>query len=274
MAVQVHGQDAQAEAAEQRLTVAARASGERMSLVPGAYAFALLLVLAAALGLVAWSVLGTVGVTVRLTGVIVHGSGPVTVASPVDGSIAQLTVQPGAAVTVGQVVGTVRGTVGVVPIKAPATGHVIDVLAPPGSQVTASSPVMSVDSTSTDLTGLTFEPESEGFGVSVGERLTAQTSSSGSAVTVSGTVAAVGSYPLTAAEISRMLGGLPATMAVSGPGPWRLVTVRISTVGITGTARLRLTGTMSAGIPGLISLLATVQTAQVRPVNMLFGGSS
>jgi hypothetical protein len=77
---------------------------------------------------------------------------------------------------------------------------------------------------------------------------------------------------MTGSEISRMLGGLPARLAVSGDGPYRLVTVSMRALGVTGSAHLALSGQESSEVPALIPLVADVRTGSVRPIDALVGG--
>lgn len=261
--------------AEERLASAARIAGERMALVPPGLLTALVVVLAALAGLVCWSVLGTVPSTVRLNGVLVHGSGPTPVAAPVAGTVLRVDVAPGDAVRAGQRVAEVATSGGDTrAVLAPAAGNVLGVVSAPGTAVSPGTPVVAVDRGTGGLTAWMFLDSDRGFPVAVGAKVTAQLSSSHSAVSVRGKVGAVGRYPVTAAEVSRMLGGLPAALAVSGPGPFRLVTVALHDATVAGAARIGLDeGGVSAQLPALVPVVAQVRTGSVHPVDALTGGS-
>lgn len=261
------------ERAARRLALAARTAGERMTLVPRGYLAALLVILLAAAGLVGWSVLGSVPTSAHLTGIVVHGSGPVPVPAPSSGTVAELTVHPGDQVESGQTVATVATPGGKrLPVRSPKSGVVLGIAAGPGDAVSTGSPIVSLDPGTPALTGWLFLPADQGFPVGVGSPVTARLTSAQSLITTNGRVSAVGAYPVTLDEISRMLGGLPAELAVSGAGPYRLVTVSLTGLGVTGALQVDLDGAAAARLPALIPLVADVETGSVRPIDALLGG--
>lgn len=258
---------------EERLALAARIAGEQIQLVPRGYVFALSAILLALLGLVGWSVFGSVPSSVRLTGVLVHGDGPRPVPAPAAGTVVSVAVQPGEAVKRGQAVASVQTpSGGRSPVTAPADGTVLGVVSAPGTAVSPGTPVVSLDLTGGGLTGWLFVKADKGYPAPAGSPVTARLSSGDSVVTVDGTVRGVGGYPMTGAEISRLLGGLPARLAVPDDGPYRLVAVSIHALGVTGSARLSLDGEQSSRVPALIPLVADVRTGSIRPIDALVGG--
>ncbi|WP_202232589.1 HlyD family efflux transporter periplasmic adaptor subunit [Actinacidiphila reveromycinica] len=271
----IAGQEAAAEArAQERLASAARIAGQRMTLVPPGLLTALAVVLAAVAGLVSWAAIGTVQSTVRLEGVLVHGSGPRPVASPVTGTVLSVDVAPGDAVRSGQRVGQVAvAGGGTRAVLAPVDGSVLGIVSAPGTAVSPGTPVVSVDSGSGGLRAWMFLGSDRGFPVTEGAAVSAQLSSDQSAVSVSGEVGSVGRYPVTAAEVSRMLGGLSASLAVSGHGPYRLVTVDLHDALVAGAARIGLgSGDVASQLPALVPVIARVRTGSVHPLDELTGG--
>jgi hypothetical protein len=260
--------------AEERLALAARVAGERIRLVPRGYGVALTAILVALAGLVGWSVIGTVPSSVHLTGVLVHGDGPQAVPATVAGTVVGVQVKPGDAVRRGQTLATVQASGGGrSPVRASAAGTVLGVVSAPGSAVSPGTSVVSLDPDTGGLTGWLFVRADRGFPVAYGSSVTARLSSGDSVVTVEGSVRRIGGYPVTGAEISRMLGGLPPVFAVPGDGPFRLVTVSMHELTVTGSQRLGLSGTAPSAIPALIPLVADVRTGSVRPIDALLGGS-
>jgi hypothetical protein len=260
-------------AADRRLALAARTAGERIRLVPSGYALALSMILVALFGLVSWSVFGTVPSSVHLTGVLVHGDGPSPVPAPAAGTVVSVAVRPGQKVRRGEKVAVVQTASGRhSPVTATAEGTVLGVVSAPGTAVAPGTPVVSVDLSDGGLTGWLFVRADRGYPAAAGSSVTARLSSGDSVVTMDGTVRGIGSYPMTGSEISRMLGGLPARLAVSGDGPYRLVTVSMRALGVTGSAHLALSGQEASEVPALIPLVADVRTGSVRPIDALVGG--
>ncbi|MFI0937498.1 HlyD family efflux transporter periplasmic adaptor subunit [Streptomyces sp. NPDC021020] len=261
--------------AQERLASAARIAGERMALAPPGFLIALALVLAVVAGLVSWAAVGTVQSTVRLEGVLVHGDGPRPVASSVAGTVLSVAVAPGDAVRAGQQVAEVAlAGGGTRAVRAPAAGNVLGIAAAPGTVLSPGTPVVALDSGAGGLRAWMFLGSDRGFPVAQGAAVSAQLSSDRSAVSVSGEVRSVGSYPITSADVSRMLGGLPASLAVRGQGPFRLVTVDLHAAQVAGAARILLdTGDVASQLPALVPVVARVRTGSVHPLDVLTGGS-
>ena len=218
-----------------------------------AWAAVLALVLVAG-AVVAWSWFARVNTQIRLSGVLVAGTGPAVVAAPVAGTVTQLLVTQGSAVTAGTTVADVLDSAGAsVPVPAATAGTVSSVLATPGQQLTAGAPLIAVDHTGGDLNAALFADPTTGLRLIDGQ--VASVAVPGG--TVSGVVAQVGLYVSGPDELTSMFG----TSAVPGAphGPFRLILVR-------------LTGVRSFPGATLTPVTASVTVARQRPLDAILPG--
>jgi biotin carboxyl carrier protein len=189
-----------------------------------AWAAVLALVLVAGTAL-AWSWFARVNTQVRLTGVLVAGSGPTVVPAPVTGTVSRLLVVPGTAVTAGMAVADVLDAAGnSVAVRAPTQGTVSSVLAMPGKLLAAGTPLVALDHTGATLNAALFADPTAGLQLSDGQ--VASVAFFGGVV--SGVVTAVGSYLAGPDDLTRIFG----TSAVPGApdAPFRLIFVRLAGV--------------------------------------------
>ena len=218
-----------------------------------AWAAVLALVLVAG-AVVAWSWFARVNTQIRLTGVLVAGTGPTVVAAPVTGTVTRLLVTQGSAVTAGTTVADVLDSAGAsVAVPAATAGTVASVLATPGQQLTAGAPLAAVDHTGGNLNAALFADPAAGLQLTDGQ--VASVAVPGG--TISGVVTQVGVYVAGPDELTGIFG----TSAVPGApdAPFRLILVR-------------LTGVRSFPGATLTPVTATVTVARQRPLDAILPG--
>lgn len=95
----------------------------------------------------AWVGWGSLPNTLSLHGVLAHGPAPVLARADVAGTVLDLRVRPGDAVTRGQLLAILRTPVpgGTAEVRAPADGTVAAVLAPLGGPLTAGAALLTLD---------------------------------------------------------------------------------------------------------------------------------
>ncbi|MFI9782115.1 HlyD family efflux transporter periplasmic adaptor subunit [Kitasatospora sp. NPDC051984] len=92
-----------------------------------------------------WAVWGSLPNAMTVHAVLAHGTAPVRVSAPHDGSVAAFLVRPGQPVTAGQALARLAGPDGTTELTAPAAGTVSALLAAPGAQLATGAPVLALD---------------------------------------------------------------------------------------------------------------------------------
>ncbi|WP_214103998.1 biotin/lipoyl-binding protein [Acrocarpospora catenulata] len=214
-----------------------------------AWLAALALLLVAACG-ASWALLGQVRDVVLATGVLVAGSGPVRVAAPVSGSLAEVLVRAGQEVTPGTplaVLSDERGNRRVV--TAAARGRVLRTAAP-GATVAVGGTVAVVDPVTGPLRALLLVGQDRVGALTAGQPVTV----GGTGGTGQGRVRDVDPYPASG-ELLRPLFG----EALRADGRY-LVTVDLDRPAWPGAT--------------LTPVSAEITVAVVRPVDALFPGGN
>jgi biotin carboxyl carrier protein len=181
---------------------------------------ALVLVAAAA---ASWAWFSRVDTSVRLTGVLVAGTGPTIVRAPVAGTVAQVRATPGRTVAQGAVVADLVASSGhAVGVPASGGGTVLATLATPGERLQAGQPVVAIDHPGAPLNVALFADPTTSLAIAVGQPV----SVSGAGAAISGVVSSVSAYLAGPATLRAVFG----TTDVSGAPakPFRLIMVRLT----------------------------------------------
>jgi biotin carboxyl carrier protein len=206
---------------------------------------ALALVVAAA---AVWSTATTLPEHVSARGVIVHGTGPVTVRATTGGSLSSVTVAPGATVHRGQPLATLALGHRTVALRAPADGIVMTLLATPGRRLLPGAPVVAIDAVTRPARAVLFVTSPRELArLEPGQRVDV-------AAVGSGRVVSLTQYPASAVDLVARFGTADLPNA---DGAW-LVDVALDS---------------PQPAPALAPVRARVLVGRVRPYRLVFGGS-
>ncbi|MFJ5880000.1 HlyD family efflux transporter periplasmic adaptor subunit [Kitasatospora cineracea] len=200
---------------------------------PRAWAAALLTcVLVAGAG--AWSVTGRLPQALDAPGLLTRPLGVSALQSPYGGMLGKMTVRPGDTVAAGQEVAEITDPEGVGrPVRSPFSGAVVSVPAAVGQAVAPGSLLASVERT--DGPGdrpvaMLFVPSARAAAVAPGAAVALSVPALPERAhgLLRGRVTSVGRYPLSAQEVSALLGGNPGLAGLSGSEPVTEVLVDLS----------------------------------------------
>ncbi|HEY3906228.1 MAG TPA: hypothetical protein VGM14_20125 [Streptosporangiaceae bacterium] len=218
-----------------------------------AWAAVVALVLVAA-ATVSWAWFSRVDTQVRLSGVLVAGSGPTLVRAPVAGTVAEFQIAQGRPVAQGTVVARLlSGSGHAVGVDAAGAGTVLATLATPGEQLQVGAPVVAIDHPGAPLNVALFADPTTSLAIAVGQPV----SVSGVSGTISGVVSSVSRYLAGPSALRAVFG----TSEVSGAPakPFRLIMVR-------------LTGLRAFPGATLTPVTVTVTVASQRPLDAILPG--
>ncbi len=237
--------------------------------------FVLLIVLAGAVG---WSVLGSLPIAVRASGLLTYPMGTAPVQSPYAGTVRQVLVSPGTAVTAGMPLADIGGPGGAErQIASPFGGIVISVGVVTGEVVSVGTTVATVGRSGTSgghLVAMLFVPESQSVGVRPGEQVDLAVSTAPSSVygLLRGRISAVSPYPLTQEALDGLLGGNLATATYARVTAPMLVVVRLQQAASTASG-YAWTSTNGPLLPlqSQVGVVGTISHGSQRPISFLFG---
>ncbi len=219
-------------------------------------------------GFAVWAFLGNVASSVQLTGLLVHGTGPVAARPSSAGVLSSLAVRSGQRVTAGQRVAVILTAHGRANVTSPVDGVVMPTSITAGTQVQAGSPIISVDPVSQPLRAVLLIPLADGLPVQAGFPVQLRLVSASSVIDAHGTISSLNEYPVDQASLSAQFAGLPSG-TVTG-GPWRLAEADLSSIGITGSGQHDVRS-LGAAIPSYIQVFADAVQRSQRPVDVLIG---
>jgi multidrug efflux pump subunit AcrA (membrane-fusion protein) len=236
--------------------------------------FVILIVTVAA---VAWMLTGRLEQTVSAKGLITRPQGAAQVQSQYAGLVGSIGVHVGSYVSFGELLATVLGPRGSSSnVLSPFAGQVVSIAVSTGEVIGIGSQMVTMELTQGDnrLVGMLFVSSGNIAGIFPGESVRLAVSSAPGAAfgLLRGRVAAVSQYPLTALEISALVGGdLPIGPLEVGGAPY-LVTVNLVADSETATGYA---WTTAAGPPTALALqvpaTGTITLGTFAPITLLFG---
>jgi len=181
--------------------------------------------LALILGIVGWSVITKVGVTVKEPGVALVNGSIATVASPVTGTVQAMNVKVDDTVSAGQVIGTIADLQNQpAPLVAPVAGRVLNVAGDVGSTVRLGADVVSITQENGPLVIRMFVSPDE---AQQADLTTEAILHFPEQHDVHGRVSAIGTLPMTKDQAADSIGS-PALANVLVPGNGSVVNITVT----------------------------------------------
>lgn len=223
---------------------------------------------------IAWALFGTLESTFPASGILLTPSGTSNTVATHAGQLSRLLVAPGDVVRAGEPVAALRTAAGTTDtVTAPAGGQVTEILAYPGDEVAAGAAILTVQPAGEALHAFLFVPVASSQPITTGMpvQLSVATVPSERYGLLQGTVAAVGTHPVTRAGVNALLNNPDLTARVVGGNP--VIQVRVdltpshtSPSGYAWTSGDGPPTTVAAGtLTGATIILATRH-----PISMLF----
>ena len=197
---------------------------------------------------VVWSTMTTLPEHVSAHGVIVHGSGAVTVRATASGSLSSLAVAPGASVHRGQLLAVLARPHRTIAVRAPVDGRVMTLLAAPGRKLLPGAPLVAIDAVARPARAVLFvDSPRELARLARGQHVDV-------AAVGGGRVVSVAPYPASAVDLVARFG----TAEVAAGSAW-LVDVALDAP--------------AQDLPALAPVSARVLVDRVRPYRLVSGGT-
>lgn len=226
---------------------------------------------------VTWAVFGRLPQTVSAGGLITPPDGATQVQSQYAGIVSEVHANDGGQVQAGQDLAVVRDAQGASHgIVSFFAGQVISVEVAQGQVIQLGSTVATLERSSaggSKLVAMLFVPSSQSAGIAPGQSVLLSVASAPAAAfgLLRGRVLSVSQFPLTAPEISALLGGSVPAGTLTGFGGNLLVTVSLprDSRTVSGYSWTTRTGPPQALLP-LVSATGTITLAVHRPITLLF----
>lgn len=171
---------------------------------------------------IAWAVFGTMQTTFPASGILLTPFGTSNTLAAHTGLITRLEVAQGDSVKAGELVAELRTALGgTEQVRAAEAGHVTEVLAYPGDEVVAGAPILTLQPAGQPLRAFLFVPVASSQPIKPGmlvESAVATVPSEQYGLLI-GTVAKVGTYPVTRAGVDALLNNPDITAQVVGGNP-------------------------------------------------------
>lgn len=221
-----------------------------------------------------WALVGRLPQTITGTGLITRPQGTVQVQSLYQGMVSKLRAPIGGYVTAGQVLAVISDPGGAAhKIVSPYSGQVISVGVTDGQVVPVGGQVATIERSPArggDLVAMLFVPSQQAAGIVPGEQVGLAVASAPTAAfgLLRGRVESVSQFPLTAGEVSAVLGGT-ASAGIS-PAP-RLVIVRLirNPRTMSGYAWTTAAGPPQE-LPSQVPATGTINVGSQAPISLLF----
>lgn len=184
-------------------------------------------------GVVGWITFGQLPQEVRGNAVILPTQGFIDIGRDEVGAVSEILVAPGDAVTQGQVVARVETASGSADVTAPAAGTIASILERIGGTTSPGLPLMTMSATqglATDEVATAFvsAPAASSIDIGMPARVALLSYPQAQYGTITGTVAAVSTLPVTQERLDVLMGGNSALVAYfSGQGPVAEVTIAL-----------------------------------------------
>ena len=225
-----------------------------------------------------WAVFGRLPQTVSANGLITPPDGATQVQSVYTGIVTEIHANDGGQVRAGEDLAVVRDAQGASHgIISFFSGQVISIEVAEGQVIQVGSTVATLERSSaggSPLVAMLFVPSSQSAGVAPGESVLLSVASAPAAAfgLLRGRVLSVSQFPLTAPEISALLGGSIPAAALAAAGGNLLVTVSLPRDGrtVSGYSWTTRGGPPQALLP-LVSATGTITLAVRAPITLLFG---
>ncbi|GAB3805380.1 HlyD family efflux transporter periplasmic adaptor subunit [Humibacter antri] len=223
---------------------------------------------------IAWALFGTFQSTFPAAGILLTSFGTSNTVAIHAGHITRLLVTQGDAVTAGAPVAELRTATGATEtVRATQDGHVTEILAYPGDQVAVGAPIVTLQPSGEPMDAYLFVPVASSQPIKPGMpvQLSVTTVPSEQYGLLLGTVAKVGSYPVTRAGVNALLNNPDLTSQVIGGNPVIQIEVALTR---SSSSPSGYAWTSGDGPPTQITagslVNATIILATRHPVSMLF----
>lgn len=231
-----------------------------------------------------WAILGSIPQTTTVAGALTYPGGVVSVQAPVAGTLEQVKVAPEQDVAAGTTVATIKASDGTqLEVKAPAEGRVVALQSQVGQLVSPGAPLLQMEQLGNGEEALQVQLLVSAQQIPFIRE--------GQAVTVAvpgvnprsfgrlqGTVASVGSYPLSGAQLAGISGGQPGAGMAQTDGQDDLIGPHLVVVHLQPDADnpSGYVWTSQAGPPIELNsrtpVEGEIELGSISPISMLIGG--
>ena len=223
---------------------------------------------------IAWSLFGTVQSTFPASGILLSPFGTSNTVATHAGQVTRVLVSQGDGVSAGEPVAAVRTATGTTEtVTASESGQVTEILAYPGHPVAAGGPIMTIQPTGQPLRAFLFVPvgSSQPIKTGMAVQLFVATVPSEQYGLLLGTVARVGTHPVTRVGVNALLNNPDLTAQIFGGNPVIQVEVDLerSSTSPSGYAWTSGGGPSAQVAAGTLAS-ATIILSTRHPISMLF----
>jgi hypothetical protein len=229
---------------------------------------------------VLWAVFGTIETTEIGQGILIRGSGILTVEAPESGQVTRLNVQPGDVITQGQALASVQplGQREPITISSPRAGRVLEIRVNEGSVVQSGSALLSVEPMVGEIQAILYLSATSGKIVrpDMIVHVSPSTVRKEEYGVMLGRVISVGEFPATYQGMLRVLGSDELVRALSRGGAPIEVRVELLKAGTDPTTDNQRFQWSSSKGPSVAIQSGTFCTASIiinerRPISLIFG---